>query len=708
MRIPVTAPLTAGAMSCLLFGGLVAGAVNGASPADRVREATSAVDTAMIIANEETTEHWLSYNLGYTEQRYSRLRQITTDNVGELGLAWSYDIGSERGLEATPIVVDGVMYVSGPWSTVHAIDARTGERLWYFDPEVDPKYGAWACCDVVNRGVAVYRGKVFVGALHGYLIALDAATGEEVWRRDTNIDRERYRHTITGAPRVFNDTVVIGHGGAELTARGYVTAYDTETGVKRWRWYSVPRGPQGPFEDPSMEMAAATWDPDGVWHEVGGGGTIWDSMVYDPELDLLYVGVGNGTPWNRDVRSPAGGDNLFLSSIVALNASTGEYVWHYQQVPGETWDYTATQHIILADLEIGGEERKVLMQAPKNGFFFLIDRTDGSFISAEPFVEVNWAEGYDSEGRPIEVEGARAQDGGREVIPTAYGAHNWHPMSYNPETGLVYIPAQGVPLALESDPDYQPSTHQPGHAMSNLGWNLGHLLNTVPPEAKPFGHLLAWDPVNQREVWRQEYLSPWNGGTVTTAGNLVFQGTADGRFLAYDATTGEPLWQQEVGSGVIAGPVSYAIDGTQYVSVAVGWGGVYGLAQRHTDRASPGRVYTFTLGGDADPPPVRRVEEFRGTELVSGYAYAEDDVNPGAMLYVSNCLMCHGAPALNNGGNIPNLAYSDLSILEQLPTLVLEGAWTDRGMPHFEGRLTEGELRQIAAYVQYMADTMRE
>ena len=670
-----------------------------------IRAATARIDEAAIVANDAHSREWLSYNQGYTEQRYSRLQQINTDTVARLGLAWSLDIGSTRGVEATPVVVGRTMYVTGPWSVVYAIDAVTGEELWRYDPEVPPSYGQRACCDVVNRGVAVARGKVFVATLDGYLVALDPATGTELWRTDTFGEyRATHLQTITGAPRVIGDLVIIGNGGAELRARGYLTAYRIDDGTQAWRWYSVPEDPEPPFHDKSMEMAAATWDPEGAWRETGGGGTMWDAIAYDPELGLLFVGVGNGTPWNREVRSPAGGDNLFLSSIVALDARTGAYAWHYQEVPGDTWDFTATQQIILADLEIAGEPRKVLLHAPKNGFFYLIDRTDGSFISAEPFVEVNWAKGYDASGRPIEAEGARGLNAAWEVRPTAYGAHNWHPMSFNPETGLVYIPAQGVPLAIRSDPAYQVGEHQPGHPMSNLGWNLGHLVNTIEPQAKPFGHLLAWDPVAQREVWRQEYLSPWNGGTTTTAGGLVFQGTADGRFIAYDAASGETLWQVPVSSGVIAGPSTYEVDGEQYVSIAVGWGGVYGMAQHHSDRLGTGRIYAFKLDGATPMPEAPAAWEVRSAELVSGYEYDPDDVAPGALLYVSSCLFCHGLPGINNGGALPNPGYVDADVLESLPELLLGGAWADRGMPDFNGRLTEKEARQLAAFIQSTAE----
>lgn len=679
-------------------------AVSQTVSADKIKAATGAVNKAAIIANAADTKDWLNYGLDYAETRFSKLTEVNTATVRELGLAWHYDLNSRRGVEATPLVVDGIMYVTSSWSIVHAIDVRAGEEIWTYDPQVPRDYAEKGCCDIVNRGVALYEGKIFVGTYDGRLVALDAVSGTPVWEVDTIIDRSK-AFTITGAPRVFNGKVIIGNGGAEYGVRGYITAYDAATGNQAWRWFAVPGDPSKPFEDESMARAALTWDPSGKYWEAGGGGTMWDSMVFDPELNLMYVGTGNGNPWNRDIRSPGGGDNLYLASIVALNPDTGEYVWHYQETPGDHWDYTSTQPLMLADLMIDGRERKVIMHAPKNGFFFVVDRINGEFISAENFVEVNWAEGYDANGRPIEVPAARDKDKTWETIPSAYGAHNWHPMSYSPQTGLVYIPAQGIPLTHTPEKDFEQGRHQPLKFGSNSGWNLGFALNAVAPEAKPFGSLIAWDPVAQREVWRQEYLSPWNGGTLATAGNLVFQGTADGRFVAYDATTGVALWQVPVGSGVVAGPSTYEVDGKQYVSIAVGWGGVYGIAQRATDRVGPGRIYTFVVGGDATMP--EDVIAPKG-DLVAGVEFNPDDVGPGTGLYVSSCAQCHGVPGVNNGGNVPNLGFTTADTLRSLPDLVLSGAWVDGGMPNFDGRLTSDEVIQIRAFIQATADAVRQ
>ncbi len=671
--------------------------------ADAIRAATGGINTATIIENDASDQNWLNYGLNYAETRYSQLDTITADNVGELGLAWSYNLESRRGVQATPIVADGVMYVTASWSVVHALDAITGEKLWVYDPEVPGEYAAKGCCDVVNRGVAIYEGKVFVGSYDGYLHALDAATGELLWKIDT-IENRDMSYTVTGAPRVINGKVIIGNGGAEFGVRGYISAYDTETGDTVWRWYTVPGDPAKPYENDAMKMAAETWDPSAKYWEAGGGGTVWDAMAYDPELNLLYIGTGNGSPWNQHLRSPAGGDNLFLASIVALNPDTGDYVWHYQNTPGDTWDYTSTQHIILADLEIDGDMRLVLMQAPKNGFFYVIDRTNGEFISAEPFVETTWAKAYDADGRPIENPDARSKDKPFEPVPSAYGAHNWHPMSFNPDTGLVYIPAQGVPLVQSTDPSWELNSHKPMSTMSGVGWNLGYLFNVVAPQATPFGHLLAWDPVNQREAWRAEYVSPWNGGTLTTAGNLVFQGTADGRFIAYNATNGETLWQVPMTSGVIAAPMTWEHEGDQYVTIAAGWGGVYGLMQRATEKVGPGRVFTFRIGAAEEIPTA---ELSTRTELVSGVPYDPEQVTAGLATYVSNCLFCHGVPGVNNGGAVPNLGYSEPEVLTNADAWVLQGAGLHNGMPRFDAHLTDADVQNVLAFIQGTADSLR-
>jgi quinohemoprotein ethanol dehydrogenase len=669
---------------------------------ERIKAATQAIDGAAIQANAATSKDWPTYGADYAETRYSKLAEINATTVKDLGLVWSYNLESTRGVESTPLVVDGIMYVTASWSVVHAVDVRTGKRLWMFDPKVARSFGEKACCDVVNRGVALYKGRVYVGAFDGRLIALDAATGAKVWEKDTIIDHAR-AYTITGAPRVVNGNVIIGNGGAEFGVRGYVTAYDAATGAQKWRWFTVPGDPSKPFEDDSMKRAAATWDPSGKYWETGGGGTAWDTIAFDPELSLVYIGTGNGSPWSQKRRSPAGGDNLYLASIVALNADTGAYVWHYQETPGDNSDYTSTQPMILADLKIGGKPRKVILHAPKNGFFFVIDRVDGKLISAKNFVDVNWATGYGKDGRPIETPKARP-DGPFDAIPGPYGAHNWHPMSFNPTTGLVYLPAQNVPLGLMDDKDWKKGAVLPGRLGTGTGWNTGMIPNAVPPTSKPFGRLLAWDPVAQKEAWRVEHVSPWNGGTLTTAGNLVFQGTADGRFVAYQAKTGKKVWEVPTGTGVIAAPSTYVVDGKQYVSIAVGWGGAYGVSQRASEKLGLGTVFTFALGGKAAAPPFVAAQ-LEG--LLAGVKYDPALAKDGYLLYASHCAICHGVPGVDRGGNIPNLGYVRTEIISELDKYLFNGPFVNSGMPDFTGRLKPVDLEKLKAYIQGTADSIR-
>ncbi|HMI93088.1 MAG TPA: PQQ-dependent dehydrogenase, methanol/ethanol family, partial [Polyangiales bacterium] len=466
--------------SCLL---LLAACAPKPAPVSAPPAKPADVDEARLVAAGEDCHNWLSHGRTYDEQRYSPLNLVDKGNVAKLGLAWSLDLDTDRGQEATPLVVDGVMYSTSAWSKVQAIDAQSGKLLWQYDPEVPGETGTKACCDVVNRGVAVWKGRVYVGTLDGRLVAIDAHSGKQAWSVVT-VDQNK-KYTITGAPRIIKGKVLIGNGGAEYGVRGYISAYDAESGALAWRFYTVPGDPSQPFEAPIMQQAAATWK--GEWWKLGGGGTVWDSMAYDPQLNLLYIGVGNGSPWNQQLRSPGGGDNLFLSSVVALRPDTGEYVWHYQETPGESWDYTATQHIILADLPINGQTRKVLMQAPKNGFFYVLDRETGKLISAQPYSTVNWASSIDlATGRPVENPDARYADTNKPwfAMPGPYGAHNWQPMSFSPQTKLVYIPSQDVPFNYAVDPRY---------AVNPVAYNVGVdiLQASTPTDEKGKAQLLA-------------------------------------------------------------------------------------------------------------------------------------------------------------------------------------------------------------------------
>jgi len=511
---------------------------------------------------------WLSYGRDYAETHYSPLMQISAATVPGLTRAWSTELGIPGTLETTPLVSNGVLYATGPWSTVFALDARTGTLKWTWDPKLPTTGGPRLCCGAVNRGVALYDGRVFVGLLDGRLVALDANTGTPVWDVQTSIDlKESY--SITGAPRIVKGKIIIGNGGAENAVRGYISAYDAATGRLAWRFFTVPGDPSKPFEHPELAMAARTWTGD--WWKYGGGGTAWDAMAYDPEADLLYVGTGNGGPWDRNFRSPQGGDNLFVASILAIRPDTGRLAWHFQQVPGDQWDYTSTQPMSLADLRIGGRTRKVILQAPKNGFFYVIDRITGQFVSGVPFTATNWATGLDPvSGRPIESPQARYGLTPVTLTPGPPGAHNWHPMSFHPGTGLAYFPVRTNAFQYSIDPAYK---YNKGGRNLGVIAGPGALARGSGEEPAAPAYLLAWDPVAQKERWRVSFTGAGSGsGTLATAGMLVFQADPQGMLVAYHAATGARLWQGPAGSGA-ATPITYAIDGRQFVVIAGGRGG---------------------------------------------------------------------------------------------------------------------------------------
>ena len=642
---------------------------------------------------------WLLHGRTYAEERHSPLDQINTSNVDQIGLSWSFETGTNRGHETTPIVKDGVMFITAPWSVVHALDAKTGDLLWTHDPKVERAWANNACCDVVNRGVALYENSIFFGTIDGRLISLDKDTGTENWSILT-IDKSR-PYTITGAPRIVKGNVIIGNGGGEFGVRGYVTAYDVDSGDELWRFYTVPGNPNEPFESPEMEIAAKTWSG-GKWWEYGGGGTVWDSMAYDPALDTLYIGTGNGSPWNRYVRSPGGGDNLYLSSIVALDPDTGDYKWHYQTTPGDSWDYTATQHMILADLEINGQMRKVIMQAPKNGFFYVIDRTNGELISAENYVPINWATHVDMEtGRPVENPANNYFDTPALTTPGPLGGHNWQPMAFNPDTGLVYIPAQEMLFVYSHDKDfeYNPKTWNTGQQieMTYLPKNPDELAMV---DKATFGYLLAWDPVAQKEVWREQYQRPWSGGLLSTAGDLVLQGTSDGRFIAFDAASGEILWSVDTGQGIIAPPITYMIDEEQYIAVQVGYGGAYALAgafpSANKNPAQNGRMLVFKLGGEEMSPPVQSIAKVN--PVVPSMTTDALTIARGEYEYHEHCQFCHGAGVIG-GGVIPDLRYLDEVGHKTFLGVILGGMHSEKGMASFKDVLSLEQANQIQAYI---------
>lgn len=641
--------------------------------------------------------NWAAWGRNFDEQRYSPLDQINRDNIERLDLAWSYELDEVWSVSSQPLAVDGVIYIAVGYSEVHAIDAVSGQRLWHYNPQVDPikMRMAWGI-----RGLAYWKGRVYVGVQDGRLIALDAATGELAWSvLTTEPGDNRY---ITGAPRVFNDTVIIGHGGADFGhVRGYVTAYDTATGAQRWRWHVVPGDPADGFENPAMEMAAKSWT--GQWWQFGGGGTVWNAMTYDPQFNRIYLGTGNGSPWNHKLRSPDGGDNLFLCSVVALDADSGEYVWHYQTTPGESWDFNSSMDMVLAELEIDGEPRQVMMHAPKNGFFYVIDRSNGQLISAEKLGKVTWADRVDlATGRPVEVRGARYENGEALIWPGPAGIHNWHPMAFSPDTGLMYIPTREM-AGYYNDAGRKPRQWKMSDA-DPIG--LKGYFDDIPTTAGSSA-LLAWNPLSQSRVWEVDTPGLSNGGVITTAGGLLFQGRADGRFVAHDVRNGEELWARDMGVGTQAPPLTFSAGGRQYVAVLAGWGGsqmlLGSMSAQHgwVGRQHPRRLVVYALdgaatlpaGAPAAAPAVAEDPDFRVDEAKA---------DAGKLIYYRGCAICHGAGAVA-GGYAPDLRTSGVPLsAAAFAAIVQEGALQSRGMPIFP-EYGAADLEALRHYIRQQA-----
>jgi len=659
------------------------------------------VDDALL-ANQSDGRNWAAYGRTYAEDHASPLRQIDTNNIQRLGLAWSLELPGITNAATVPLAVDGVVYFTVGQSLVHAVDVRTGKLLWRYDPQVTRVAGRKLRITWGPRGIAFYEGRVYVGTTDGRLIAIDAKTGKEDWSVLT-VDKDDLR-TVTGPPRVFRGLVIIGHAGSEWSnVRGYVTAYDARTGQQRWRFYTAPGNPADGFEDETQAMAAKTWT--GEWWKFGGGATVWNAITYDPKYDRVYLGTGNGGPWNRNIRSPGGGDNLFVCSIVALDAKTGKYVWHYQTVPGESWDYNSAMDITLARMRIGGTERDVIMHAPKNGFFYLIDRKDGRLLSAEKFGKATWAERIDmTTGRPVEAAGARYETEPALLFPGGIGVHNWQPMSYNAARSLVFIPTVTI-AGLYSDKGIdRVSWHQ---VPAELNTGLLDFTADAPPDAGSSA-LIAWDPLRQKQVWSVTTPGIWNGGTLATASDLVFQGQADGQFNAYEATSGRRVWSFDAKMGISGAPITYEVDGRQYVTVVAGWGGAapaffgsIGAQHGWQARVHPHRVLTFVLDGKAQLPPTpapSRAVPVDDPTLVLNTEW----VSEGETLYARRCSACHGLTGVA-GGFAPDLRASPVGLTaDAFDRVVRLGALELNGMPKFD-ELTAQQVEALRHYLRKRA-----
>jgi quinohemoprotein ethanol dehydrogenase len=554
-------------------------------------------------ANDALPGSWLSYGRDQSETRYSTLTQINTTNAKRLGLAWSYVMGAGGGnQEGTPLMWNNTLYGITTWSVVFALDARTGKEIWRWDPANEqPVVRPAICCGTVNRGIALYNGMIIAPSIDGRLFALDARTGKPVW--ETRVVESKELFTLTMAPRIAGDKVIIGASGGDRPTRGNFVAVDAQTGKLAWRFYTVPGDPSKPFENEAMRAAAKTWGPD--FYKNGGGGAVWDGFAYDPEANLVYVGTGNPMPWVQNFRTPQGLDALYTCSILAVDLTTGQLKWHYQAVPNDTWDYDNVQQLMLLDLTINGRQRKVITQAAKNGFFYVLDRVTGEFLSAEPFVKVSWALGIGKDGRPIVNPAAYYDTNPIAILPTSGGAHNWSPMSYNPNTGLVYIPSFYTTFALQAQAEYKPGST--GFERPRGETRLVEPAYGPEPPKGARGGLQAWDPVTQKLRWNIEGGGGIGGGTSTTAGNLVFQVINDGRFRAISADKGEVVYEVRVNRTGMAPPITYEVDGTQYVAFAGGLGRANSIVGPTNDKVDNApMMFVFALDGKAElpaPPP---------------------------------------------------------------------------------------------------------
>ena len=687
-----------------------------APPAGAPPISAAAVDLRRLAAREP--DQWLTVGGDWTGAYYSPLKEIDAGNVGRLGFAWDYRLGTNRGQESTPLVIDGVMYATSNFGRVYALDAATGRELWKYDPRMDGQWARFACCDAVNRGLAAFGGRLYVGALDGWLHALDARTGQLVWKVDTVVGRREHApYTFSGAPLLAGNLLIVGSAGGDFAARGYVSAYDLTNGELRWRFFTVPRNPaDGPQDQPHLAAAVKTWNPAHRWG-AGSGGTVWDGMAYDPMLRLVYFGTGNAAPYNSYVDGRHTGDQLYAASILAVHADSGALAWYYQTVPGDRWDFDSTEKLVLADMSVDGRTRRVLMQAAKNGFYYVLDRSSGELLSAHNFAFVNWTRGVDPKtGRPLPDPAADYGRSPKLVFPSEAGAHNWQPMAFDADRGLTFIPVieSGNVLLETSDrragvvegqfttPAFVPEAYDPAAMLRLYGPlpPLARLARGINTDTASRGYLRAWNVAQHRTVWEVQTATSWDGGVLATAGGLVMQGDANGNFNAYSADTGERLASIAVGSSMMAAPITYRVNGTQYIAVIAGYGGGGVITGAPLDPASAayrygndGRVIVLKIGGPPPPLPPLMTDQ----PLPKPPARPADtaQIDAGEVLYNRFCSRCH----VFGRGILPDLRRMQPGTHAIFNTIVLGGAYAPKGMGRFDDVLTPIDAEALHSYL---------